>query len=285
MKKVLITGSGGQLGSELCELQTHRKGLELEFTNHEQLDITDVAAVEEWFGNHQPDICINCAAYTAVDKAETEVQQAFAVNSIGARTLAEACKKQGAVLIHISTDYVFDGASNQPYRETDQVNPLGIYGQSKLKGEEQVANSGADAIIIRTSWLYSSFGNNIVKTVLRLAKERPAINFVYDQIGSPTYAHDLAEAILEIISANDLKNKTGIYHYCNHGVCSWYDFAKAIVEMKGLDCHLKPIETHEYPLPAERPAFSVLNNLKIREQFSVEIPYWRDSLKACLNKL
>ena len=285
MKKVLVTGAGGQLSRELEEIHGGFEQFSFEFISHEQLDITDNTSVNQWFESNKPDICINCAAYTAVDKAETETQQAFAVNGAGAGNLARACKNNGAILIHISTDYVFDGASNKPYRETDTVNPLGIYGKSKLDGEMEVRESGGATIVIRTSWLYSSYGQNIVKTVLRLASERPAMNFVYDQVGSPTYAHDLAQAILQIISDGELSSKTGVYHYCNHGVCSWYDFARAIIDMKQLDCHLKPIETHEYPLPAKRPAYSVLNTGKLREAFHLEIPYWRDSLKNCLKKL
>ena len=282
MANVLVTGAAGQLGSELHELAP-RSGFY--FTKREDLDICDKEAVEDFVDTHKIETIINCAAYTAVDKAEEEPQLADKINHEAVRNIAQIAKEKGLKLIHISTDYVFDGRNYKPYTETDPTNPTGVYGKSKLAGEKALLEiAPKKSIIIRTSWVYSSFGNNFVKTMLRLGKERKELGVIFDQIGTPTYARDLAEAILQILPK--LQNeKPQIYHYANEGVLSWYDFAKEIMKMAKLSCQINPLESHEYPTPAKRPHYSLLNKAKIKQDFGIEIPYWKDSLDRCLREL
>lgn len=277
MYKVLVTGADGQLGSEIRQLRA-----EFVYTDRKELDITDFKAVEDYVSSNGINAIINCAAYTAVDKAETDKEAAYNINCIGVKNLAAVAKKYNAKMIHISTDYVFDGKNHKPYIESDATNPQSVYGQTKLDGEKALLEINPNnSIIIRTSWVYSSFGANFVKSILRLARERDELGIVFDQIGSPTYAKDLAKAIIEILEK--LQNdKTQIYNYSSEGVVSWYDFAKEIVRMSGIECHLKPIESIEYPTPASRPHFSVLNKAKIKKEFGIEVPYWKDGLDECL---
>ena len=279
MKNVLVTGGGGQLA--FCIMDAGRKHSDLNFifADTDKLDITNQDEVSDFFRKHTFDYCINCAAYTAVDKAESEPELAKQVNEVGVKNLVESCEKHNAVFIHVSTDFVFDGSKNKPYTELDVPNPLGVYGETKLKGEK-VARSYRKHFIIRTSWLYSEYGNNFLKTMLRLGKERDELGVVYDQIGTPTYARDLAEVILKIISSNS--DKYGIYHYSNEGVASWYDFAKAIFDEAEISISLNPIKTDQYPTPAERPSYSVMDKSKIKENIDIKIPYWRNSLRNVL---
>jgi len=279
--KILVTGSNGQLGSELKVLSENFNA-EFIFTDRAELDITNANAVNEFIANTKPDFVINGAAYTAVDKAETDQEPAYAINATAVGYLAAACKTNHAKYIQVSTDFVFDGARYTPYKEDDATNPLSVYGKSKLQGEQLCLQNNEETIIIRTSWLYSSFGNNFVKTMLRLSSERSELKVIFDQTGTPTYARDLAQAILQIIQHEKVKNTSGIFHFSNQGVCSWFDFAKAVVDLSGNICKVLPIETFEYPTPAIRPHYSVLNKRKITETFGLEIPYWRDSLEACM---
>jgi len=285
MHRILITGSNGQLGSEIRELSKNDSSNFFFYTDVAELDITDKSAVNNFIENHQIDIVINCAAYTQVDKAEEDEKTAFLINATAPGNLAEACKKYDATLFHISTDYVFDGSNNVPYIETESTSPLGVYGRSKLKGEEIIQQSGCSYIIIRTSWLYSSFGHNFVKTIARLSSEKDELKVVFDQIGTPTYARDLATAILEIIQNDQFIDRKGIYHYSNEGVCSWYDFAIAINEFFGNDCLIRPCHSDEFPAKVTRPHYSVLDKTKIKNDFSLEIGYWRDSLCKCVEFL
>ncbi len=282
---ILVTGSKGQLGNEIREIAPLFPQHHFLFTDVEELDITDEDAVLQMFADTKPDFLVNCAAYTAVDKAETDHETAFRINAKAPGILAGACKKTGCILIHISTDYVFDGKTWSPISEGATTNPVSVYAQSKFEGEENIRANASKALIIRTSWLYSAFGNNFVKTIIKYGTERGKLNVVYDQTGTPTYAHDLAAAILQIIPSLDQLKGTEIFHYSNEGVCSWYDFAKAIVRHTGITCLISPIETKDYPLPAVRPCYSVLNKEKIRNRFSIEIPYWEDSLLKCLVRL
>jgi len=283
---ILVTGAKGQLGSEIKELAEIYNKHRFVFLNLPDLDICDYAAVCKYISEHKIEAIINCAAYTAVDKAETETEIAEKVNATAVENLVKAMQLVQGKLIQISTDYVFDGTNNTPYVESDIVNPMGVYGSTKLKGEQKVLAANINGIVIRTSWLYSSYGNNFVKTMLRLGNEKPTLNVIFDQIGTPTYAKDLAVACLEILSNNeDLTSKGKLYHFSNEGVASWYDFARAIMEMGGVNCELKPIETKDYPTPAKRPFYSLLNKGKIKADFQIEIPYWRDSLKECIQKL
>lgn len=280
-KNVLITGADGQLGQELQQLL---KGMNSPFrfiyTDADVLDITDAHQVQHFVTENSIEYIINCAAYTAVDKAETDEKTAYKVNHIGAGNLA----KSGAKIIHISTDYVFDGTANEPYKEDAATNPLSVYGKSKLKGEEAIRQFANEWIIIRTSWLYSQFGNNFVKTMLRLMNEREELNIVSDQRGTPTYAADLAEMILEIIESDEWK--TGVYHFSNLGETTWYGFAEKIKELAGIEtCKLNPITTSEYKTAAVRPMYSVLDKSKIQSAFRVVIPQWEDGLERCIKKL
>jgi dTDP-4-dehydrorhamnose reductase len=287
-KAILVTGANGQLGNELRELSVLYTDYTFVFISRSELDLSNSKAIQTWFLDKTFDVIINCAAYTAVDKAESEQALANAINATAVDTLARIAKEKAISLMHISTDYVFDGKSSKPYSETDTPHPQGVYGQSKLDGEEaMLAINPAKSIIIRTSWLYSSFCNNFVKTMLRLGKEREELGVIYDQVGTPTYARDLAQAILSIIqhpNLNDQKS-TEIYHFSNEGVCSWYDFALAIYELSDIHCTVKPIETLDYPTPAKRPHYSLLNKAKIKNTFDITIPYWKDSLHVCLGVL
>ncbi len=283
--RILITGAYGQLGSELKVQSGNFPAWEFLLTDADTLDITNENAVKNFFQQNQPDFIINCAAYTAVDKAETDTETAERINSVAPKILATNAQKTGSRFIHISTDYVFDGTAHKPYSETDKVNPQGVYGATKLRGEQNCLANNPESIVIRTSWLYSSFGSNFVKTMLRLGNERDNVNVVFDQIGTPTYAADLAATILSIIQVSEKQPEKfipGIYHYSNEGVASWYDFAQAIFEIAKVECKASPVLSEEFPTPAKRPNFSVLNKAKIRNNFGIKIPYWRDSLKECL---
>ncbi|MEI6889006.1 MAG: dTDP-4-dehydrorhamnose reductase [Bacteroidales bacterium] len=283
--KILITGAKGQLGNELRLLGTNYPDYELIFTDVDELDISDMQAVSAFFEKLQPDVVVNCAAYTAVDKAEKEPDLALKINALAVRNLSNACGEFDALLVHVSTDYIFNGKGHRPYVETDTPAPGSSYGKSKYAGETQMQSNCKNGIILRTSWLYSAFGNNFVKTILKYGKERGTLNVVFDQIGCPTYAKDLASVILEIIPK--LKDHQGveIFHYANEGVASWYDFAKTIIEFSGIQCTINPIETKDYPLPAPRPFYSVLNKAKFKERFGIAIPYWRDSVVDCIKRL
>jgi dTDP-4-dehydrorhamnose reductase len=285
MKKpvILVTGADGQVGMEFRVLANRFPDFQFIFTGRSDLPIQDEEKVLQFFSVHQPAYCINCAAFTGVDKAETEKEMAFLVNATAVGVLASASKKFNTKLIHISTDYVFDGQSPVPYTEKDITHPVNTYGASKLRGEELCLQNDPDAIIIRTAWVYSAFGNNFVKTMLRLMKERASINVVNDQVGAPTYAADLAEVIMKIIEAGPWR--AGIYHYSNSGKISWYDFARAIKDLSGSACQVNPISSSQYPTPASRPSFSLLDTTRIREIFKVEIPHWHTSLEKCLRLL
>jgi dTDP-4-dehydrorhamnose reductase len=284
---ILVTGANGQLGSELQVLSASYSGYHFLFVTRNELAIDDFDSVKEYFSDNKIDYCINCAAYTAVDKAELEKERAFLINGDAVGNLASVCKKHNTVFIHISTDYVFDGNADSPIKEEQTVNPIGIYGASKLKGEELAMKNDPSSIIIRTSWVYSSFGNNFVKTMLRLMKERESINVVNDQRGCPTYAADLATAIMQIIQrqTSDIKYPASIFNYSNSGDITWYDFALAIKELSGSKCVVNPIFTSQYPTPAKRPHYSVLDTTKIQETFDIVMPDWKESLKKCLSIL
>lgn len=282
MKKVLVTGANGQLGSDLRVISPLYKELEFIFTDVDELDISNRDVLDNFFENAGVDFVINCAAFTQVDKAETDTELAILLNAVAPGYLAELSVKYRFKLIHISTDFVFDGNQNTPYTEQDEAKPIGYYGVTKLAGEKAVLQKSPASIIIRTAWLYSSFGNNFIKTMLRLGRERGFVNVVYDQIGTPTYARDLATCILHIISDPKISNLSGLFHYSNEGAISWFDLAKAIFDIKGMDCKVNPLRTIEFPTPAKRPAYSVLDKAKIKTTFGLEIPYWRDSLRECL---
>ncbi|MCX6281136.1 MAG: dTDP-4-dehydrorhamnose reductase [Bacteroidetes bacterium] len=283
--KILITGAKGQLGNELKILGKGYPAIQFTFTDVEELDITSMEAVSAFMDVLHPDVVVNCAAYTAVDKAEQEPDLALKINALAVRNLSNACGEFNALLIHISTDYIFSGKGFRPYVETDTPAPASSYAKSKYAGETQMLSSCKNGIILRTSWLYSAFGNNFVKTILKYGKERGSLNVVFDQIGCPTYAKDLAVAILDIIPQVTEHEGIEIFHYANEGVASWYDFAKAIIDFSGIKCLINPIETRDYPLPAERPFYSVLNKAKFKERFGLAIPYWKDSLGECINRL
>jgi dTDP-4-dehydrorhamnose reductase len=286
MKKILVTGANGQLGSELKKL-SNDKQFEFIFTDVNELDITDIEACTVFFDKVKPYFVINCAAYTAVDKAESDRELAWKINVDAVRNLAISCSICDSYLIQISTDYVFDGKSSVPYVERDLVHPQSEYGRSKAAAEVE-ALSYSKSLVVRTSWLYSTFGNNFVKTMIRLGKEREFVNVVFDQTGTPTYAEDLAAAILRIIGKINSGEKdfvSGIFHYSNEGVCSWYDFACAIMKMNNLNCKVYPIETKDYLTPAKRPEFGVLNKAKIKSTYGIEIHHWYSSLERMTDSL
>lgn len=287
MAVILVTGSAGQLGNELRVSSKNYQGYEFIFTDIDTLDITDKKALNETFQKHDPDWIINCVAYNFVDKAETDRENAFRINSLGPGNISEAIKGNDCKLIHVSTDYVFDGSSVSPYNESSVTNPQSVYGRSKLEGEKN-ALQHPNTMIIRTAWLYSSFGNNFIKTILRLAGQKDSIGVVFDQTGTPTYAADLANAILTIISKvirNQSVFSAGIYNFSNEGVCSWYDFATEILNEKGSDCRINPILSKDFPSAAKRPSYSVLDKSKIKETYGIEIPHWRTSMQSCMKLL
>lgn len=286
---ILVTGANGQVGSELRFLASQFPDFEFLFVGSQELDITDESAIQNIFEQHNFEYCVNCAAYTAVDKAEEDENKARLVNATAVDYLAKACKKHYTQLIHISTDYVYHSETiNRPYREDDATNPQGVYAATKLEGDLTATQTLDNAIVLRTSWVYSSFGNNFVKTMIHLGRKLDNLRVIYDQIGTPTYARDLAFAILKIIEKIDKKeveNYGGIYHFSNEGVTSWYDFALAIFEIKHIDIEVAPIETKDYPTPAKRPHFSLMNKSKVCSTFDLTIPHWRTALINCLTLL
>ncbi|WP_223584171.1 dTDP-4-dehydrorhamnose reductase [Sphingobacterium sp. GVS05A] len=281
--KILVTGASGQLGSEIKELSINYIDDTFIFLDRVEMPLDDLSQVLRVVENVNPDLIVNCGAYTAVDKAESEAELVDIINHQAVATMARWAKQNNRKLIHISTDYVFQGNSSTPLKEDEPTNPINIYGLTKQKGEEAVVFSGADAIIIRTAWVYSTYGTNFVKTMIRLMIERDEISVIADQIGSPTYAHDLAQIILKITHSD--RWEKGIYHFSNEGEISWYNFAMAIRELHGLDCRINPISTEQYPTPARRPNYSLLDKEKIRETFKLMIPDWKDSLTHMLAKL
>ena len=284
MDKILVTGANGQLGNELRALAAQYPDFGFLFTDLEELDICNPTAVNKYLSASRPAFLVNCAAYTAVDKAESDRETAFRLNAEALKNLNESCLQFNTRIIHISTDYVFDGKSYVPYNENDATRPNSVYGESKLAGERKL--SSFNSIVIRTSWLYSIHGQNFVKTMLRLGKERERLRVVYDQVGTPTLAADLAGAIMQIIlHSNAQVFQPGIYHYSNEGVTSWYDFAREVFKLAHLGCIAEPIETKDYPLPAPRPHYSVLNKQKIRSTFGLAIPHWQDSLEKCIEQM
>lgn len=280
---IAVLGANGQLGNELQVLAKSYPDNSFYFTDIDEVDITQKESIENYIRKIRPDILINAAAYTAVDKAESDAEKAMQVNAKAVEIIATLSDIYHYFLIHISTDYVFDGTHYKPYHELDVPQPVSIYGKTKLAGEQAIKGILTRAIIIRTSWLYSSFGNNFLKTMLKLSKEREKISVVYDQIGTPTYAADLADAILNICQKTQIVNNVEVYHYANEGVCSWYDFAKEIMNATASTCEIIPIETKDYPTAATRPHYSVLNKQKIKTDFNISIPHWKDSLIHCLN--
>ncbi len=284
MKKILVTGCLGQLGNELQALaEDYEDSCRFYFTDKDDLDITDRQAVQDFVEQNAISIIINCAAYTAVDRAESEPELCDLLNNIAPGYLAEAVDSVGGAMIQVSTDYVFDGTAHCPYREDDTTNPQTVYGRTKLAGEEAVIRSCAGSMVIRTAWLYSTYGNNFVKTMLRLGKEREELGVIFDQVGTPTYARDLARAILTAVEKGIVP---GVYHYSNEGICSWYDFTRAIHRAAGIDsCTVRPLHTEEYPTPAKRPHYSVLDKSKIKDTYDISIPWWEDALKECLKEM
>lgn len=282
MIKLLITGSNGQLGSEFRSLSAGFPGFEFIFTDIDELDIASAHAVDQILKNGRFHALINCASYTQVDQAEEEPEIAFQVNARATKILAETAKRYSCYMVHISTDYVFDGRHYYPYSEEDPPRPVSVYGNTKLEGEKSFAQSGVKGMIIRTSWLYSSFGKNFIKTILQAASERKEIRVVSDQAGSPTYARHLAGHLLEILPGAISGNIGGIFHYANEGICSWYDLAHETIRMAELECKVIPIATSDYPTAAPRPFYSVLDKSKIRKQFGISIPQWREGLRECI---
>ncbi|MBR2497004.1 MAG: dTDP-4-dehydrorhamnose reductase [Parabacteroides sp.] len=286
MKRVLVTGANGQLGSSIRRLAVNYPSYTFLFTDVDTLDICDSSAVYAYIKEQSVDYILNCAAYTAVDKAEDDEALCQRINCDAIRYLGEAAHAVGAKVVHVSTDYVFDGTHHVPYVETDETCPASVYGRTKLAGEQALFAVCPEAMVIRTAWLYSEYGNNFVKTMLRLGTERERLNVVFDQVGSPTYAGDLAFAMLAVLEQAEKGTFVpGIYHYSNEGVCSWYDFAVKIMELGGRNCQVFPIESKDYPAKAHRPHFSVLNKAKIKDTFRVSVPHWEVSLRKCIEKL
>ena len=283
MKRILVTGANGQLGQSILEQSKNYKEIECFFVTRNELDITNEELINHYFEDKSFDFVVNCAAYTAVDKAEDDQENAYLVNAKATEFLAKITNEKGIPFIHVSTDYVFDGTEAQPRLETDQTNPLGVYGQTKLDGENLALENNPKTIILRTAWVYSRFGNNFVKTMLRLFNDKDSISVVADQIGSPTNAIDLADAILTIISKNDLTY--GIFNYSNEGECSWFEFAQKIKEFSNSTIEINPVPTSAYPTKAKRPAYSLLDKSKIKEVYQLDIPTWEDSLKEELKHL
>ncbi|MCR5423399.1 MAG: dTDP-4-dehydrorhamnose reductase [Bacteroidales bacterium] len=282
---ILVTGANGQLGNEMRRISIGSDDRYL-YTDVAELDIADQDAVRSYVKKEAVDVIVNCAAYTNVDKAEDDAEKADLLNNYAVGNLAIAAKEVDATLIHISTDYVFGGSqTNTPYREDAVTNPLGVYGKTKLSGEQVLQRTGCQYLIFRTAWLYSSYGNNFVKTMMRLTREKDMLNVVFDQVGTPTYAGDLAAVIYKVISQRLYNDHQGIYHFSNEGVISWYDFALAIAELSGHRCNIRPCHSDEFPSKVKRPNFSVLDKTKVKETFHVDIPYWRDSLRKCINEI
>lgn len=288
-RTILVTGSAGQLGRSIQSITADYPDCEFIFANRQELDLSDKKSITNFFESKTFDIIINCAAHTAVDKAESEFGLANQVNHLAVQQLAGIAKQQGSKLIHISTDYVFNGKQCRPYLETDEVEPHSVYGKTKLHGEQALqAILKMNALIIRTSWVYSEYGNNFVKTMLKLGQKSDSLNVIFDQIGTPTYAKDLARAVMDVTQDKGFSQKnfqTNIVHYSNEGVCSWYDFAKTIFELADIQLQVSPLETKDYPTPAKRPHYSVLNKTKIKQSYHLTIPYWKDSLGQCLKSL
>jgi dTDP-4-dehydrorhamnose reductase len=285
MPKILITGANGQLGSEIHAVSHLYPHYTFTFADRSTLDLSNLCTLEDYFEGKAFDVIINCAAYTAVDQAETDEDLADTINHRSVSLLAKIAKKNNIAFIHLSTDYIFNGQNHRPYIESDPTDPQGVYGKTKRDGENAILSvAPANTIIIRTSWVYSSFGANFVKTMLRLGRERDSLGVIFDQVGTPTYARDLAKTILDILPKIDNESPE-IYHYSNEGVASWYDFALAIFELSDIKCTVNPITTDQYPTPATRPHYSLLNKAKIKEEYNIAIPYWRDSLSACLKEL
>ena len=283
--KIIVTGSNGQLGNELRLLAPYYPDFNFIFTDVAELDITRETDVDLFVKTEHPAVIINCAAYTAVDKAETEPHAAFLINTTAVGILARVASQYNALLVHLSTDYVFDGTACMPYCENDRTNPVSVYAKSKNGGELQVQSFSKNALVIRTAWLYSEFGNNFVKTMIKLGKERGRLNVVCDQVGTPTYARDLAKAILAMLRSGQEIKGVDLFHYANEGAASWYDFAKAIIGFSGINCIINPIETKDYPTPATRPCYSIFNKAKIKQRFGMEIPFWQDSLRDCVARI
>ena len=283
MKNILITGANGQLGNEMRVLSAEYPEYAYFFTDVAELDICNEQAVMEFVQANNIHVIVNCAAYTAVDKAEENVELCTKLNADAVGYLAKAAEACGAEFIQVSTDYVFDGTAHVPYRETASTCPNSVYGHTKLAGEQNALTLCSRSMVIRTAWLYSTFGNNFVKTMIRLGRERDSLGVIFDQVGTPTYARDLARAIFAAIRQGVVP---GVYHFSNEGVCSWYDFTKAIHRLAGITtCRVKPLHTEEYPTPAKRPHYSVLDKTKIKETYHIEIPYWMDSLQSCISEL
>lgn len=284
MMNILVTGANGQLGSELKNQALAYSQYKFFFTDIQELDICKSHDVLKYVQENAIGLIINCAAYTAVDKAETDIEKARLINVDAVNNLVNACEIVNARLIHVSTDYVFNGEYYKPLSEDVEVSPIGVYGITKHQGEEKVINASIESIVIRTSWLYSSYGNNFVKTMMRLGAERDELGVIFDQVGTPTYACDLATAIFQVIKRGRKMDESGkIYHFSNEGVASWYDFAIAIMKYAGISCKVKPIKTADYPTPAMRPHYSVLDKSKIKKDFEIEIPYWKESLQRCID--
>jgi len=283
-KAVLVIGESGQLSCSVAKIAAEFPDLYINFSNRRDLDLTNLESIHNYLSSNHCDVIINAAAYTAVDQAEAEPEIADLINHQAVKKLSEAALQQDCILIHVSTDYVFDGGSSLPYKEEDPTNPISVYGKTKLLGEQEMRHVSPKGCIIRTSWLYSEFGNNFVNTMLRMGKERNELRVVNDQIGSPTYAVDLARAILMIVQSETLSStvKPQLYHYTNDGVCSWYEFAIAVFQIAQLDCKVNPILSSEYSVAATRPHYSVLNKEKVKKEFGLKTEYWRTSLMECL---
>ena len=283
MTTILITGSHGQLGNEMQQAAKHFPAFKFIYTDVEDLDICDKVALETFVKANDVNVIVNCAAYTAVDKAEDDVDLCYKINAEAVRNIGEVAHQNGLKVVHVSTDYVFDGTNYVPYSEDQAVSPNTVYGKSKLAGEQALMETCEQAVIIRTAWLYSSFGNNFVKTMIRLGKEKDFIPVIFDQIGTPTYAADLADTILKILSHETFV--PGLYHFSDEGVCSWYDFTKTIHRIAGITCDVRPIETKDYPARTPRPHYSVLNKAKIKSIYGIIIPHWEESLERCIGLL
>lgn len=283
MTRVLVTGAGGQLGSEIAKISKDYPEMEFLFVDREEMPLENEAQILSFLDKSTPQIIISAGAYTAVDKAEEENILADQINHLAVDTISKWCTKNEAKLVHVSTDYIFDGLSKTPYKEEDASDPINWYGETKLRAEKAIANNDTNAVIIRTSWVYSEYGHNFVKTMLRLMNERDSISVVNDQIGTPTYAYDLAQAIIKIITSNQWK--PGVFHYSNEGEISWYEFAVAIKELSNINCEVKGVTSEEFPTIAKRPSYSLLDKTKIKTTYNLSVPNWKDSLSACLKIL